>query len=78
MADGKMRGRFTEYCRGGKSPSIYKQFVIERIDCRSTILALRIDGVAAAPGQNGCRPPYLPPASGCDDPDFWLEVYSES
>lgn len=37
------------HCREGNSPPTYKQFVVERIDCRNTVRALRIVGVAAAP-----------------------------
>ncbi len=35
--------------RDGKSPPTYKQFVVERVDCRNAGRALRIVGVAAAP-----------------------------
>lgn len=35
--------------RGGNAPPTYKQFTVERVDCRNTGRALRIVGVEAAP-----------------------------
>lgn len=37
------------HCRDGKSPPTYRQFVVERVDCRNTGRAFRIVGVEAAP-----------------------------
>ena len=40
------------HSRGGNAPPTYKQFTVERVDCRNTGRALRIVGVEAAPVQD--------------------------
>jgi len=40
------------HSRGGNAPPTYKQFTVERVDCRNAGRALRIVGVEAAPVQD--------------------------